>query len=102
MTKSHYELLMADPGFRRAIAGEALAEDAAELISRLMVEQNLSKADLAVKLGISLARATKLLTGEANMKIREFGEFVHALNAEVELSTNLQRANRPFGPHDHS
>lgn len=89
MNKSHYETLMADAEFRKAMASESLVEEAAELISRLMHEQKLSKADLARKLCKSRAWVTQLLDGTANMTVRTLADVAFALGAEVKLTANL-------------
>lgn len=90
--KTRHEMLMEDPEYRRLYAIEGLVADAAELVARLMKEQNLTKADLARRLGKSRAWITQLLSGRANMTIRTFAEVVHALGAEVTLSARAQVA----------
>ena len=66
---------------------EALASDASELVWKLMSEQNLSKADLARRLGKSRAWVTQLLSGSANVTVRTLAEVVHALGAQVKLQS---------------
>lgn len=85
--KTQHDILMESPEFRKLLAIEALVADASELIARLMAEQNLSKADLARKLGKSRAWMTQLLNGKANMTIRTLAEVVYELDAEVKLNT---------------
>ena len=84
--KSQYAILMQDPAFRKNLAVEALVLEAAEVVSRLMMEQDLSKADLARKLGKSRAWVTQLLNGSANMTVRTLAEVTFALDAEVRLA----------------
>jgi transcriptional regulator with XRE-family HTH domain len=82
---NEYEDLMQDEKFRRLFAMESLAAEASELIARLMAEQNLSKADLARKLGKTRSWITQLLSGKTNMTVCTLAEIANALNAEVKL-----------------
>lgn len=84
--KTQHDILMEDPEFRKLLAMEALAAEASEAISRLMAEQNVSKADLARKLNKSRAWVTQLLSGKANLTVRTLAEVVHALDSEVKLN----------------
>jgi len=88
--KTRHEMLMEDPEYRRLYAIEGLVADAAELVARLMKEENLTKADLARRLGKSRAWITQVLSGKANMTIRTFAELVYALGAGVMLSAQPQ------------
>jgi transcriptional regulator with XRE-family HTH domain len=83
--KTQHEVLMEDPEFRRLLSVETLAAEASELISKLMAEQNVSKAGLARRLKKSRAWVTQLLSGKANMTVRTLAEVVFALDAEVKL-----------------
>ena len=58
-----YALLMQDPAFRKNLAVEALVLEAAEVVSRLMMEQDKSRAWV-----------TQLLNGSANMTVRTLAE----------------------------
>jgi transcriptional regulator with XRE-family HTH domain len=88
--KTRHEILMEDPEYRRLYAIEGLVTDAAELVARLMEQQGVNKAELARRLGKSRAWATQLLNGKANMTMRTFAAVVHALGAEVKLSSQFQ------------
>ena len=83
--KTQHAILMEDSEFRRLLSVEALVADAAEVIARLMAEQNLSKADLARRLNKSRAWVTQLLSGKANMTVRTLAKVVHTLGAEMKL-----------------
>jgi transcriptional regulator with XRE-family HTH domain len=83
--KTQHEVLTEDPEFQRLLAGEALAAEAAEVIARLMAEQNVSKADLARRLNKSRAWVTQLLSGRTNMTIRTLADVIYTLDAEVKL-----------------
>lgn len=96
--KTQHDILMQDPEFRRLLSIESLVAEAAELIARLMAEQNVSKAELARRLNKSRSWVTQLLSGKANMTIRTLAEVAHVLEAEVKLSayhTNWKMAGRP-------
>ena len=71
--KTQHEILMEDPEFRKLLSIEALVAEASEVIARLMVEQKVSKADLARRLNKSRAWVTQLLSGSANMTVRTPG-----------------------------
>jgi transcriptional regulator with XRE-family HTH domain len=76
---------MEDQELRRLLSIETLAAEASEVIARLMVEQNLSKAGLASRLNKSRAWVTQLLNGKANTTLHTLVEVVHALGAGVKL-----------------
>jgi transcriptional regulator with XRE-family HTH domain len=84
-SKSDYQDLMKDPSFRKLLAVESLATEAAELIARLMAQKKVNKAALARRLNRSRAWVTQLLSGNANMTVRTLAELAHALEAEVKL-----------------
>ena len=88
--KTRHEILMEDPEYRKLYAIEGLVTDAAELVARLMEQQGVNKAELARRLGKSRAWATQLLSGKANMTMSTFAAVVHALGAEVKLSSQIQ------------
>jgi transcriptional regulator with XRE-family HTH domain len=83
MTK--YDELMSNPEFRKEMAIESLVAEAAEAIAVLMEEQNLSKADVARRLGKSRAWVTQLLNGKANMTIRTLAEVTFVLGGEMTI-----------------
>ncbi len=85
--KTQHEVLMEDPEFRKLLSIETLVAEASESIARLMAEQNISKADLARRLGKSRSWVTQLLSGGSNMTIRTLAEVTFALDAEVKLHT---------------
>lgn len=97
---------------------ERLVLWASDLIARAMEEQNLSKAEIAAKLGVSRAYVTQVLNGRRNMTLRTLGELAWAcknrvvINAEplregsfVSQPISLVRKERPriiarFSDHD--
>jgi len=64
---------------------EQLLFDATELISRAMVQQNVSKSELAKRIGKSKAYVTQVLSGQTNMTLRTLSDLAEALGYDVEL-----------------
>lgn len=95
--KTQHQVLMEGPEFRKLLSIEALVAGASEMVAKLMVEQNVSKADLARKLNKSRSWVTQLLSGEANMTIRTLAEVIFTLNAEVELHAHALTSNAAKG-----
>lgn len=58
---------------------------ATELLSRIMEERGLSRADLARLIGTSRANITTLLSGQRNMTIRTFARLAARLGVRVEM-----------------
>ena len=89
--KTQHELMMEDPEMRRLLSVEALVAEASEVIAKLMVEQGLSKADLARRLNKSRAWVTQLLSGRTNVTVRTLAEVAFALDAELKLRAQPPR-----------
>jgi transcriptional regulator with XRE-family HTH domain len=75
------EMAMASPEFYE----ELLLLQAQELISRLMEEKSISKADLAKKLGKSKAHVTGLLADGRNLTLKTLARVCYTLGAEAHL-----------------
>jgi len=60
--------------------------DLADRIARCMHRQNISRSELADKLGCSKANITKFLSGDTNLQIDSIVAIFSALNARVELA----------------
>ena len=58
---------------------------ATEVLSRIMDERGLTKADLARMLGTSRANVTTLLSGQRNMTIRTFARLAALLGMRVDM-----------------
>jgi len=95
--KTQHELLMENPEYRRLFAIESLTAEASELIARVMAEQNLSKADLARKLGKSRSWITQLLRGNANITVSTLAEVANAMDVEIRLQTQPVNAGSVAG-----
>ncbi len=84
-TRTEFEQLMESPEFRKLYAIEGLILEAGEFIARLMQQQQVTKAELARRLGKSRAYITQMLNGSANLTLRTLAEVAYALGAEVKL-----------------
>jgi transcriptional regulator with XRE-family HTH domain len=89
--QSHYEKKMEQVEFRKAMAVESLLLEATETICQRMEELQMSRAELARRLGKSRAAVTKMLEGNANLTIRTLAEVLFELNGELSFGV------RPFG-----
>lgn len=83
--KDKFEEFMADDERRRLYERESLAFDAAEIISVLMEEKEVSKAELARRVGKSRADITQLLSGARNMTIHTLADLAFALGTRLEF-----------------
>jgi transcriptional regulator with XRE-family HTH domain len=72
--------------------------DFTEKIVAKMKEQDLSRAELAKRLGVSKAFITKVLGGYPNLTIRSMVSFANALGCDLSLEILQQgfRANRIY------
>ncbi|WP_035250398.1 helix-turn-helix domain-containing protein [Desulfocurvus vexinensis] len=62
-----------------------LSEDISDQIAEFMQNNDISKADLAVRLDSSRAFVTKVLRGESNMTFKTFTKILHHLGAKAEI-----------------
>jgi transcriptional regulator with XRE-family HTH domain len=77
------------------LAEEKLILDATELISRLMAEQGISRAELAKKIKRTRGYVTQLLSGDRNMTLRTLAALLHVLGAEVRLTAQTASQTLP-------
>ena len=61
-----------------------LALSVAEEIAKKMKEKQISKADLAKKLGTSRAYVTKILKGDANLSLKTLAKLQNALESKFD------------------
>jgi transcriptional regulator with XRE-family HTH domain len=74
-----------DPEYGRLLAEEALILDSTELISELMLEKRLTRAELAKLIGKTRAFVTQVLAGNRNMTLRTLADLAFALDARVNV-----------------
>jgi len=79
------ERFLATPENRRVYEQERLIVDVTELLASAMEAQDLSRAQLAQKLGRSKAFVTQLLRGTQNMTLRTIADVFSALNYRLVL-----------------
>lgn len=91
--RGEYRKLMNDPAERKLARQEQLIFDATELISRAMNERNVSRAELARKLGKSKSYVTQTLRGKTNLTLRTLSDFADALGYTMELGAVNKESN---------
>ena len=65
---------------------EAVMLEFTEVICELMEKQNISRSEVARKLGVSPAYITKILRGNANMTIRTMVALANIFNHKIEIN----------------
>jgi len=90
---SKFQQFVADDERRRLYERESLAFDAAEMISHLMEENSVSKAELARRIGKSRSEVTQLLNGSRNMTIYSLADLTFALGYYIEFKARQHRPN---------
>jgi transcriptional regulator with XRE-family HTH domain len=86
--KSKFDEFLEDESRRRLYERESLAFEAMELVSRLMAQKGVSRAELARRIGKSKAFVTQLLSGSRNMTMHTLADLVFALGHWVELEAH--------------
>jgi transcriptional regulator with XRE-family HTH domain len=89
--KDKFQEFIADDERRRLYERESLAFDAAEMISHLMEECNVSKAELARRIGKSRSEVTQLLNGTRNMTVYSLADLAFALGYRLEFKARQHR-----------
>ena len=85
--KDKFEEFIANDERRRLYERESLAFDATELISLLMEEKQVSKAELARRVRKSRAHITQLLNGSRNMTMHTLADLAFALGSRIEFKS---------------
>jgi len=75
-----------DLEFERLVEQESLILEATELLSKLMKDQGISKADLARELGKTRSYVSQLLNGGRNMTLRTLADLLFALDHRAQLN----------------
>jgi len=81
---------------RRLLAQEKYILDVSEKIWESLERQNISKADLATRLGKSKSHVTQLLNGSRNMTLRTLADIAYALGADVHTHFLLKDDKREW------
>ena len=88
---AEYRTKFKEPEEVRLYEQEKLIFDATELISKIMEREDISRSDLAARMGKSKAYVTQVLRGQANMTLRTLSDLVHAMGYSVKLAACHQR-----------
>jgi hypothetical protein len=81
-----FDQFLQDPEQRRIFEQESLAFEAAELIATLMHRGDVSKTELAKRIGKSKAFVTQVLSGSRNMTLHTFADLAFALGHKIEVA----------------
>ena len=87
-----YERFAADDGARRLLNQENLILEVTEELCRLMSESNVSRSDLAQRMGKSKGSISRLLSGDRNLTLRTIADLADSL--EGVASFKIQPARR--------
>ncbi len=93
--ESSFKQLSSTPQGRRMLEQEILVVSATELISQLLEEKSVSRAELARRIGKSKAFVTQILRGRHNMTLRTLADLAWAFEARVSLRALRGRRQRP-------
>lgn len=97
MMTTLYERELRDKEMARLFAQEELIDEATELIATTMGWENISKSELALRIGSSKAYVTQLLAGSRNMTLRTFADLMHAMDRRVLLTSTSVTEDRDMG-----
>ena len=86
-----------EPEYQRLLAQERLILDATEAIVGLLDEQNVSRQDLAARLGKSKGFVSQLLSGERNMTLRTLADLGYVLGRRFSLAAYVGDEERQLG-----
>jgi len=77
---------MHDPEFRKLLAEEELILEFTETICDLLEEENVSRKELADRLGKTKGFVSQLLNGGRNLTLRTVADILHVLGYKVKFS----------------
>ena len=82
---SLYEEMMKNPRIAKLMAEEHLILEVTEKIVELMQRENITKAELAKRLGRSKGFITRLLNGDRNFTVRTTADIFHVLDYGIQV-----------------
>ena len=97
MSDTLFDREIQDPEMARLFAQEDLIEEAGELIARTMKERNITKSELARRIGVTKGYVTQLLAGSRNMTLRTFADLMHVMDEKVLLTSTSLPDEDPAG-----
>ena len=86
MTETFIQKLMSDDEGRKLYSREDLIFEVTEVISQVMEEKGVNKADLSRLAGVSKSNITQLLSGDHNMRLATVADLLYALNSKLTVS----------------
>lgn len=96
MRRSEVENFVADEDRGRLHQEEYLILQVTERICQLMEDKNVSRTELAARLGTTKGYVTQLLNGQANMTLRKLADVFAALGVAADVQTReLHATLRP-------
>lgn len=85
---------MNDPEFRKLLAQEELILEVTETICDILEDENISRKELADRLGKSKGFVSQLLNGGRNLTLRTIADNFHVLGYKVTLTTHKEEVKR--------
>lgn len=85
---------MNDPEFRKLLAQEELILEVTEKICDILENENISRKELADRLGKSKGFISQLLNGGRNLTLRTVADILHVLGYKVSLTPYLEKGSR--------
>ncbi|MEW8049706.1 MAG: helix-turn-helix transcriptional regulator [Candidatus Thiodiazotropha sp.] len=92
------EMLESLPNGKQILAEEELIIEASERISEILKLEEVSKSELARRLGVNRSSVSKMLRGSQNMTLRSFAAMAYALGwkATIDLTPNDDKQWQPY------
>lgn len=86
LPRSYLDVRLDDPKFFRGFCEERADITATEMICELMEKQNVSREELANRLGIRKGKLTRIFRGASKLSINEIGAIAWALGCDIPLT----------------
>ena len=93
----HLEKQMKKPAFKKLVVQERLIAQTQEEICRLMEAKDVSKAELAKRLGKTRSYVTQLLDSGRNLTLRTIADVFAVLNEQPAILTRTEAATASHG-----
>lgn len=95
MVNTTYKELVATNEGRRLLQQERTILEATELICALLEAQNVSRAELSRRLGVTKSAVSQMLDGEQNMTLRSLSDMLFVLGRAVDFQCRNVEDERP-------
>lgn len=86
MAETFIRELMSDEEGRKLYFREDLIFEITEEICKVMIEKQISKADLSRLTGVSKSNITQLLSGDQNMRLSTIADLLYALDSKLAVA----------------